>query len=61
MTLNGGLRWEPFFGQNIRNKAVSNFNIDNFRSGITSTVYRNAPPGFLYPGDPGFPCRQVRA
>ena len=55
VTLNGGLRWEPFFGQHILNNAISNFNIDNFRSGITSTVYRNAPPGFLYPGDPGFP------
>jgi hypothetical protein len=55
VTLNGGLRWEPFFGQHILNNAISNFNIDNFRSGVTSTVYRNAPPGFLYPGDPGFP------
>ena len=56
VTLNGGVRWEPFFGQHIQNKAISNFNIDNFRSGTTSTVYRNAPPGFLYPGDPGFPA-----
>jgi hypothetical protein len=55
VTLNGGLRWEPFFGQHILNDAISNFNIDNFRSGVTSTVYRNAPPGFLYPGDAGFP------
>ena len=56
VTLNGGVRWEPFFGQHIQNNAISNFNIDNFRSGITSTIYRNAPPGFLYPGDPGFPA-----
>jgi hypothetical protein len=56
VTLNGGVRWEPFFGQHILNNAISNFNIDNFRSGVTSTVYRNAPPGFLYPGDPGFPA-----
>jgi len=55
VTLNAGLRWEPFFGQNIRNKAIANFNIENFRGGVTSTVYRNAPPGFLYPGDEGFP------
>jgi hypothetical protein len=55
VTLNGGLRWEPFFGQNILNNAVSNFNLDNFRNGVTSTVYRNAPPGLLYPGDRGFP------
>ncbi|MBI4888277.1 MAG: TonB-dependent receptor [Acidobacteria bacterium] len=55
VTLNGGLRWEPFFGQDIKNKAISNFNLDNFRRGVTSTVFRNAPPGFLYPGDPDFP------
>jgi hypothetical protein len=55
ITLNGGLRWEPFFGQNVKNNAVSNFNLDNFRKGITSTVYTNAPPGLIYPGDPGFP------
>ena len=56
VTLNGGVRWEPFFGQHILNNAISNFSIDNFRAGTTSTVYRNAPPGFLYPGDPGFPA-----
>ena len=56
VTLNSGLRWEPFFGQNIRNNAIANFNIDNFRSGVMSTLYRNAPPGFLYPGDKGFPA-----
>ena len=55
VTLNAGLRWEPFFGQNIRNNAVANFSLENFRNGTTSTVYRNAPPGLLYPGDAGFP------
>ena len=55
VTLNGGVRWEPFFGQNIRNNAIANFNIDNFRTGVKSTVYLNAPPGFLYPGDEDFP------
>ena len=56
VTLNGGVRWEPFFGQHILNKAIANFNIDNFRRGVTSSVYLNAPPGFLYPGDADFPA-----
>ena len=37
------------------NGALSIFNIDNFTKGVKSTVYKNAPAGFLYPGDPGFP------
>ncbi len=55
MTLNAGLRWEPFFGQNVRNNAVSNFSLENFRKGVRSTVYKNAPAGLIYPGDSGFP------
>ncbi len=55
VTLNAGLRWEPFFGATIANKAIANFDLNRFRQGTTSTVFRNAPPGFLYPGDPGFP------
>jgi hypothetical protein len=55
VTINGGLRWEPYFGQQIENGALSIFSMENFQKGITSTVYHNAPPGFLWPGDPGFP------
>jgi hypothetical protein len=55
VTINGGLRWEPYFGQQIENGALSIFSMDNFQKGIKSTVYHNAPPGFLWPGDPGFP------
>ena len=55
MTVNAGLRWEPFFGQNIQNGAISNFSLDNFRNGVKSTVFMNAPAGLMFPGDPGFP------
>ena len=55
VTLNAGLRWEPFFGQNVRNNAVSNFSLDNFRQGKKTTVYNNAPAGLVYPGDADFP------
>ena len=54
VTVNSGLRWEPFFGQHVRNGAITNFNLENFRQGIGSTVYTNAPAGLLWPGDPGF-------
>ena len=55
VTLNLGLRWEPYFGVDVENNAVYNFNIDNFRRGIKSKVFVNAPAGMLYPGDDGFP------
>ena len=55
VTLNLGLRWEPYFGVNVDNNAVYNFNIDNFRRGIKSKEFVNAPAGLLYPGDDGLP------
>jgi hypothetical protein len=55
MTLNYGVRWEPWFPQQHQNGAIYNFSIDKFRAGARSTVFPQAPPGFTYPGDPGFP------
>ena len=57
VTVNGGLRWEPYFGQQVENGALSIFNMDNWQKGVKSTVYHNAPAGFLWPGDPGFPSQ----
>ena len=55
VTVNLGLRWEPYFGQNIESGAVSNFSMENFQRDVRSTVFVNAPAGLIYPGDPGFP------
>jgi hypothetical protein len=55
-TINAGLRWEPYFGANVLNGAIYNFSLDNFRKGIKSSVFKNAPAGLIYPGDPGFPA-----
>ena len=55
VTLNAGVRWEPYFGQNVLNNAVSNFVMENFQRGVKSTVFHNAPAGLVYPGDAGFP------
>ena len=59
LTLNGGVRWEPFLGPHLRNNAITRFSRDNFRQGVRSTVFRNAPAGVMYPGDPGFPSGQT--
>lgn len=49
-TINAGLRWEPYFPTSIREGRAA-----AFRPGEQSTRYPNAPPGLIYPGDPGFP------
>ena len=58
LTLNLGLRWEPYFGTWSKNGAISNFSLDNFHNGVRSTVFVNAPPGLIYPGDAGVSFRQ---
>ena len=55
VTINAGLRWEPYFGQNVLNGAAYNFSRDNFRNNTRSQVFVNAPAGLIYPGDAGFP------
>ena len=59
LTLNGGVRWEPYFGQNVTNNAIAIFRMENFQQGIKSQVFRKAPAGLLYPGDEGFPPGQT--
>jgi hypothetical protein len=59
LTLNAGMRWEPYFGQNVLNNAVSIFKMENFQKGIKSKVFLNAPAGLIYPGDEGFPDGQT--
>jgi hypothetical protein len=54
LTLNYGVRWEPAIAQQIRNGAIYNFDVDRYLGGEKTTVFTNAPAGFLYPGDPGF-------
>jgi hypothetical protein len=55
VTLNYGVRWEPYFGQNVRNGVISVFNMDNFAKNVRSNVFLKAPAGLSYAGDPGFP------
>ncbi len=50
LTLNLGLRWEPFL-----NAKEGRDNLGAFRPGQQSTVYPNAPVGALFVGDAGIP------
>jgi hypothetical protein len=51
LTLNVGLRWDPFFPYTDVNNRIG-----CYRPGEKSQVYVNAPPGAVYPGDPACPA-----
>jgi len=55
LTFNFGLRWEPFLPQQVSNGQISNFDMARFLAGTKSAQFTNSPPGFYFPGDPGFP------
>ncbi len=50
LTLNLGLRWDPFFGYTSERNKLS-----TFIPGKQSAVFPLALPGLLYPGDDGLP------
>jgi hypothetical protein len=56
LTLNAGLRYElPFPYTEIRNRQ------NLFEPGVQSVVFPDAPPGLVYPGDPGVPAGLIPA
>ena len=57
VTMNFGVRWEPWFPQQHQNKAIYNFSTAGFLAGERSTIYPDALPGFTYPGDSTFPTK----
>ena len=57
LTLNYGLRWNPFIPMQFKQSDSYTFSLSNFYHDVRSTVVPTAPPGFLYPGDPGFNAR----
>ena len=59
LSLNLGLRWQPYLPYTTGLADFSHFSLDNFRAGVRSTVYRNAPAGLIFQGDPGYPGNAV--
>jgi len=55
LSLNAGLRWEPFLPIKNTYGWVSHFERAAFDSGRRSKVYSQAPAGLLFPGDDGYP------
>jgi hypothetical protein len=57
LSLNYGLRWAPNLPMKDMRRPVSgvmHFHENLYRQGIKSKVFKNAPAGMVYPGDPSF-------
>jgi hypothetical protein len=51
LTVNFGLRWEPFDFISDTKDRNQTFDVGNYQKGIRSKVFLNAPPGLLFAGD----------
>jgi hypothetical protein len=55
LTLNGGIRWEPYLPQYSKHQKSNHFDKALFDQGVRSKVFPNAPAGLMFPGDAGMP------
>jgi hypothetical protein len=61
LTVNYGVRYEPFKPWSEANHKIMQFSPTAYAAGRVSTVYPLAPPGLLFPGDAGVPEQGVQA
>ncbi len=54
-TINAGLRWDPFFSHTNPYGENVSFSLYNFEHDVFSKKFPNAPPGFVFSGDPNGP------
>ena len=54
-----GLRWDPYLPYYSDQKHLNHFSLEQFRGGVRSTVFKNAPVGVIFEGDPGYPGNAV--
>jgi Carboxypeptidase regulatory-like domain/TonB dependent receptor len=55
LTLNYGVRWEPYLPQVNLDRSAIHVDVDAMNKGIKTKRFDNAPPGLFFEGDPGFP------
>jgi Carboxypeptidase regulatory-like domain len=55
LSVNIGLRWEPFLPVYEVQGRDTHFDMGAFLAGTKSTKFTNAPPGLFFPGDPNTP------
>jgi hypothetical protein len=61
LTLNLGLRWDPYLPWRENENRTELFSLSNYYAGVRSQVYTNAPAGLLFPGDPSVPSAGLNA
>ena len=54
LTLNYGLRWEPYLSPYNNRGENEHFDMDLFARNVHSKVFNNAPAGLVFPGDPEY-------
>ena len=59
LTLNYGVRWEPFFPQQLVNGAVYQFDMARFQAGTKSTVFPNGRRASISPATRASPARRA--
>ncbi|HYR84010.1 MAG TPA: carboxypeptidase regulatory-like domain-containing protein [Terriglobia bacterium] len=55
LTVNAGVRWEPFFGPYDKAGPGAFFSRERFDQGLKSEIYPNAPAGVYFQGEGGIP------
>ncbi len=53
LSLSFGIRWEPYLPEHDVDGRATHFDHTAFLAHQVSKIFQNAPPGILFPGDPG--------
>jgi hypothetical protein len=56
LTLNYGIRWEPYTSYYNKTGQIVHFDPTLFAQNVHSTVFKNAPAGVVFPGDSQYSC-----
>ncbi len=56
LTLNYGLRWEPYLSNVNKYGQLDHFDQSLYTAGFHSSVFKNAPIGLAFAGDPQYAC-----
>jgi hypothetical protein len=59
VTLNAGLRWDPYLPAYSGPGQITHFDRARFDAGLHSAIFPNAPAGLIFTGDDGMPGKSV--